>query len=127
MLHLNCTFTLRAKRKHQFDTYSVKIHLEVHKIMSVLYISLFSVIAMLAFWQSWTRKQEVGHCDLILQPIFFNLIILKSKVPLMLHTKYQPNIPCQSGEKVDFISFAIFSIGSHLGFSTKRNFIILKP
>ena len=42
----------------------------------------------------------------------------------MLHTKYQPNIP---GENVDFISFAIFSIGSHLGFSTKRNFIILKP
>ena len=45
----------------------------------------------------------------------------------MLHTKYQPNIPCHSGEKVDFIGFAIFSIGSHLGFATKRNFIILKP
>ena len=40
----------------------------------------------------------------------------------MLHTKYQPNIPCHSGEKVDFASFAIFSIGSHLGFSTKAEF-----
>ena len=99
----------------------------VHKIMSVLYFSLFIVIEILAFRKNWTHKQEVGHCDLILQLIFFNLIILKSKVPLMLHTKYQPNIPCPSGEKVDFISFAIFSIGSDLGFSTKRNFIILKP
>ena len=94
--------------------------------MSVLYFSLFLAIEILAFRQNWTRKQEVGHCDLILQPIYFNLISLKSKVPLMLHTKYQPNIPCHSGEKVDFISFAIFSIGSHLGFSTKRYFIILK-
>ena len=90
--------------------------------MSVLYFSLFLVIEILAFQQNWTRKQEVGHCDLIPQPMFFNSIILKSKVPLMLHTKYQPNIPCHSGEKVDFIS-----IGSHLGFAPKRNFIILKP
>ena len=93
--------------------------------MSVLYFSLFLVIEIVAFQQNWTRKQEVGHCDLILQPIFFHLIILK--VPLMLHTKYQPNVPCHSGEKVDLIGFAIFSIGSHLGLSTKRNFIILKP
>ena len=105
----------------------VKIPLVVHKIMSVLYLSLFSVIQILAIRQNWTRKQEVGHCDLILQPIFFNSIILKSKVPLMLNTKYQPNIPCHSREKVDFIGFAIFSIGSHLGSATKRNFIILKP
>ena len=95
--------------------------------MSVLYFSLFLVIEILAFRQNWTRKQEVGHCDLILQPFFFNSIILKSKVPLMIHTKYLPNIPCHSGEKVDFTGFAIFSTGSHLGFSTKRNFIILKP
>ena len=95
--------------------------------MSVLYFSLFLVIEILAFQQNWTRKQEVGHCDLILQPIFFNSIILKSKVASMLHKKYQPNIPCHSGEKVDFIGFAILSIGSHLGFAPKRNFIILKP
>ena len=93
--------------------------------MSVLYFSLLLVIEILAFWQNWTRKQKVGHCELILQPIFFNLKILKSKVPVMLHTKYQPNIPCHSGVKVDLIGFAVFSI--NLGFSTKRNFIILKP
>ena len=40
----------------------------------------------------------------------------------MFHTKYQPNIPCHSREKVNFISFAIFSIGSHLGFLTKGTF-----
>ena len=39
--------------------------------MSVLYFSRFLVIEILAFRQNWTRKQEVGHCDLILQPIFF--------------------------------------------------------
>ena len=44
----------------------------------------------------------------------------------MLHTKYQQNIPCHSGEKIDFIDFAIFSNGGHLGFSTILNFIILK-
>ena len=38
----------------------------------------------------------------------------------MLHTKYQPNIPCHSGENVDFIGFAIFSIGSYLGFSAGK-------
>ena len=95
--------------------------------MSVLSFLQFLVIEILAVRQNWTRKQEVGHCDLILQPIFCNLISLKRKVPLMLHIKYQPNIPWHSGEKVDSISFAIFSTGSHLGFLTKRNFIILKP
>ena len=83
--------------------------------MSVLYFLLFLVIEILAFQQNWTCKQEVDHCDLILQPIFFNLIILNSKVLLMLHTHYQSNVPCHSGEKVDFIGFAIFSTGSHLG------------
>ena len=32
----------------------------------------------------------------------------------MLHTKYQPNIPCRSGEKVDFISFAILALAAIL-------------
>ena len=31
----------------------------------------------------------------------------------MLHTKFQPNIPNGSGEKVDFISFTIFIRGGH--------------
>ena len=90
--------------------------------MSVLYFSLFLVIEIEAFQQNWTRKQEVGHCYLILQPIFFHLINLKSKVPLMRHPKYQPNVPCHSGEKVDLTGFDIFSIGSYLGLS-----IIQKP
>ena len=77
--------------------------------MSVLYLLLFLVIEILAFWQNWTRKQEVGHCDLIFQPFFFNLINLKSKVPLMLHTKYQPDIPCHSGEKL-ILLVLLFSI-----------------
>ena len=72
--------------------YLVKIHLVqvVHEILSVLYFSLISVMEILAFQQNWIRKQEVGHCDLILQQFFVILIILKSKVPIMLHTKYQP-------------------------------------
>ena len=37
MSHLHCAFTLRAERKHQFDTYLVIIHLVVHKI-SLFYI-----------------------------------------------------------------------------------------
>ena len=39
-----------------------------------------------------------GHYDLILQKIFFILISLNTKVPLILHTKFQPNIPCHFGE-----------------------------
>ena len=39
----------------------------------------------------------------------------------MIHT---PNIQSHSGEK---IGFAILGIGSHLGLSTKLNFISLKP
>ena len=34
----------------------------------------------------------------------------------MCHTKFQPNIPSGSGEKIDFNGFAIFSYGGHLGF-----------
>ena len=48
------------------------------------------------------------------------------KVPLVLRTKFQPNIPSRSGENNDFISFAIFSNGGHLEFSTRLNFTILK-
>ena len=32
---------------------------------------------------------------------FFILISLSTKVPLIIHTKFQPNIPSHSGEKVD--------------------------
>ena len=34
---------------------------------------------------------------------FFNLISLNTKVPLILHIKFQPNIQSHSGENVDFI------------------------
>ena len=63
----------------------------------------------------------------ILLQIFFILIFLNTIVPLMDNAKFHPNIPICLGEKVDLIGFAIFSTGSHLGFSTKRNFLILKP
>ena len=49
------------------------------------------------------------------------------KVPLILHTKFQPNILNHSGENDDFISFAIFNNGGHIEFSTRLNFAILKP
>ena len=45
----------------------------------------------------------------------------------MIHAQYQPNIPSQSGQKVDFIGFATFSISSHLRFLIRLNFLILKP
>ena len=38
--------------------------------------------------QNRARKQEVGHCYLILLQIFFHLIILKIKVQLMLYTNF---------------------------------------
>ena len=65
--------------------------------------------------------------DLIPLQIFFILIFLNNKFPLVIHAKFQPNIPSRSGEKVYFIGVAIFSTGSHLGFSTRVNFLILKP
>ena len=49
------------------------------------------------------------------------------KVLLILHTKFQPNILSRSGDNGDFNSFAIFSNGGHLEFSTRLNFTILKP
>ena len=77
----------------------------------------FLITETLAFRQNWTRKEEVDHYDLFRQHFFFFffftffflfLIILKRKVILMLHTKYQPNIPYHSGEKVDFNWFRYF-------------------
>ena len=59
--------------------------------------------------------------------LFFILISFNIKVILILHTKFQPNTLSCSGENADFIGFAIFSIGSHLEFSTRLNFAILKP
>ena len=56
---------------------------------------------------------------------FFILIFINSKVLLILHTKFQPNIPSHSGENDDFISFTIFSNGCHLEFSTILNFTVL--
>ena len=44
MSNLHSTFTLRTERKHQLDTYLVKIHLVVHEILSVLYFLLCLVM-----------------------------------------------------------------------------------
>ena len=54
---------------------------------------------------------------------FFILILFNIKVLLILHTKFQPNTPNScSGENVDFISIAIFSICDHLVFSARLKF-----
>ena len=45
----------------------------------------------------------------------------------MHHTKFQPNMPCHSEEKVNVVICVIFRISGHFGFLTKMNFIILKP
>ena len=65
-----------------------------------------------------TSKQKVGHCDKTTLQIFFIFTILNTYVPLIFHAKIQPKISSGSGEKVDFVIFAIFSNGGHLGFST---------
>ena len=49
---------------------------------------------------------------------FFVVVILNIYVPLIFHAKIQPKISNGSGEKVDFVIFAIFSNGGHLGYST---------
>ena len=46
---------------------------------------------------------------------------------LLFHTKIQPKMSSGSGEKADFVIFAIFSNGGHLEYSTWPNFIILRP
>ena len=48
-------------------------------------------------------------------------------LPLIIHTRFQPNIPSRSGDNDEFISFAIFSNDGHLEISTRLNFTILKP
>ena len=48
---------------------------------------------------------------------FFIFTILNTYVPLIFHAIFQPKISSGSGEKVDFVIFAIFSNGGHLGFS----------
>ena len=68
-----------------------------------------------------------GHCDLIPQQIFFILVSINIKVPVVLHTKFHSNIPSRSGENDDFNSVAIFSNGGHLKLSTRLNFTFLKP
>ena len=65
-----------------------------------------------------TSKQKVGHCDKTTLQIFFIFTILNTYVPLIFHAKVQPKISSCSGEKVDFVIFAIFSNGGHLGFLT---------
>ena len=58
--------------------------------------------------------------------IFFILMSINIKVLLILHIKFQPNIPSYFGENSDFINFAILSNGGHLEFSTRLNFTVLK-
>ena len=74
-----------------------------------------------------TSKQKVGHCDKTKLQIFFIFTILNIYFPLIFHAKIQPKIFSGSGEKVDFIIFAIFSNGGHLGYLTWPNIIILRP
>ena len=64
------------------------------------------------------RKFSNGHCNLIPLQIFFIFIPIDIKGLLIFHTKFQLNIFNRSGEKDDFISFAIFSNSGHLEFST---------
>ena len=54
------------------------------------------------------RKFLNGHCGLIPLQFFFIFIPIKIKVPLILHTKFQPNIFSCSGGNCDFKSFAIY-------------------
>ena len=66
------------------------------------------------FCWGW-RKFSNSHCDLIQLHIFFILISLNIEVLLIVHRKFPP----KTEEKVDFHGFTIFSIGDHLGFSTR--------
>ena len=74
-----------------------------------------------------SRKFSNSHCDLIPQLMFFFIFIIilisfNAKVPLILHTKFQPNIPSHSGGNVDSIGVGIFSICGHLGILTTAEF-----
>ena len=68
-----------------------------------------------------------SHCDKTTLQIIFIFTILNTYVPLTFNAKIQPKISSGSGEKVDFVIFANFSNGGHLGYSTSPNFIILRP
>ena len=48
---------------------------------------------------------------------FFIFLILNTYVALIFHAKIQLKIPSGSGEEVDFVIFAFFSKGGHLGYS----------
>ena len=58
---------------------------------------------------------------------FFIFISLNTNIPLIIQTKFQPNIPSHSGEKVDFNGFVIVSTGGHLGLSTSLTLTGMKP
>ena len=79
------------------------------------------------FFKGRRKFNNYGYRDLIPLQIFIILIPINIKVLLILHTKFQPNILSRSGENGDFNSFAIFSNSSHLEFSIRLNFTILKP
>ena len=53
------------------------------------------------------RKFSNDHCEPNPLQLYFILISINIKVLLLLHRKFQPNVPCGSGENADFISFAI--------------------
>ena len=65
--------------------------------------------------QNNASKQKVGHCDKTTLQIFFIFTILNAYVSL-IQAKIQPKISRDSGEEVDFVVFAIFSNGGHLGY-----------
>ena len=69
--------------------------------------------------------QDQGHFQGLFK-VCANPVSINIKVLLLLHTKFQPNIPSRSGENDDFISFAIFGNGGHFKFSTGLTFTILK-
>ena len=59
--------------------------------------------------------------------IFFHFHNSEYPCFIYIPCKTQPKKSSGSGKEVEFVVFAIFSSGSHLGFLTCINFIILKP
>ena len=53
---------------------------------------------------------------------FYNL---HTDFPLIRNANVSPIVPIVSGE-VDFVTFAVYSKGGHLGYSTSPNFTILR-
>ena len=62
------------------------------------------------------------HSRSVYDPTGMILAILYSKVPHMLHAKYQPNWHSSSGEEVIGTFFTIYGHGGHLEF---RNIIFI--